>query len=191
MLEEPDIFALNTAYVRLQTSPNLEVISLLEDLANRGSLMSKLYLAWAYEKGKGIPVDDNKAELWYRKAINENSSLATYYLGHFYLKKDNFTEAKEFFQIGTSMNYSPAIYCLGCLFLEGKGCEKNPNEALNLFSKASHMGHVFAKRSLAGMYLTGQYGIANFFRGIGMFFFALKDLLAIRSKDPESDLLRA
>ncbi len=191
MIEEPDIDALCIAYDRLQSEPNSETIKLLEDLANRGSLMSMIYIAWAYEKGSGVLVDDNQVVLWYRRAINNGSDLATYYLGHFYLKKKDYIQAKDVFSIGALRDYSPSMYCLGCMHLEGTGCKKNENEALILFKKASKLGHVFAKRSLAGMYLSGKYGLVNMVNGLLLFFSALKDYFIIIMKDPHSDLLRA
>ncbi|NOU22598.1 MAG: sel1 repeat family protein [Methyloglobulus sp.] len=191
MFEEPDIEALSKAYDRLQSEPNPEVIKLLEDLANRGSLMSMIYIAWAYEKGNGVVADENQVISWYRRAINSGSDLATYYLGHFYLKRKDYIQAKEVFNIGALKDYSPAMYCLGCMYLEGTGCEENQDEALKLFKKASMQGHVFAKRSLAGMYLSGKYGLANIVNGLFLFFSALKNSFIIQMKDPDSDLLRA
>lgn len=191
MIEEPDTDALCIAYERFQSEPNPETIKLLEDLANRGSLMSMIYIAWAYEKGNGVLVDDSQVVIWYRRAIKSGSDLATYYLGHFYLKKKDYMQAKEAFSIGALKDYSPAMYCLGCMYLEGTGCEKNLGEALNLFEKASKQGHVFAKRSLAGMYLSGKYGLVNVINGILLFFSAIKSSFMINMKDPHSDLLRA
>jgi TPR repeat protein len=191
MFEEPDIDTLCKAYDCLQSEPNPKVIKLLEDLANRGSLMSMIYIAWAYEKGNGVLTDEDQVIAWYRRAINSGSDLATYYLGHFYLKRKNYIQAKEVFNIGALKDYSPAIYCLGCMYLEGTGCEKNQVEALNLFKKASKQGHVFAKRSLAGMYLSGKYGLVNIINGLFLFFSALKSSFIIHMKDPHSDLLRA
>ncbi|MCX7098552.1 MAG: tetratricopeptide repeat protein [Methylococcales bacterium] len=191
MFEEPDIETLSKAYDRLQSVPNPDVIKLLEDLATRGSLMSMIYIAWAYENGYGVVADGNQVILWYRRAIDHGSDLATYYLGHFYLKSNDYAQAKEVFNIGALKDYSPAMYCLGCMYLEGTGCKQNRDEALKLFKKASMQGHVFARRSLAGMYLSGEYGLANIVYGLFLFFSALKNAFIMQIKDPDSDLLRA
>lgn len=191
MIEEPDIDRLHRAYTQLQAEPGQDAINHLEDLAKSGSLMSMIYIAWAYKNGIGVIADDKLAERWYRRAVDGGSRLATYYLGHFYLEREEYSRAEEVFSIGVLAEYSPAMFCLGCMYLEGVGVAKDLDKARFLFQKSADHGHVFARRSLAAMYMSGKYGITCFFKGLWLFIGALKDVIILARTDPNSDRLRA
>lgn len=117
--------------------------------------------------------------------------LGGYYLGHLYLERKEYSKAHEIFTAGASMNYSPAIFCLGHMYMDGQGVEKDLSKARSLFEKASMAGHVFAKRTLAKLLLSGQFGLLNVFKGSLLFFGAVKDGIVVGSTDPSSDRLRA
>jgi hypothetical protein len=53
---EPDLPELHDAYGLMATDP-VRAVAQLTDLAERGSLMSMVYLAEAYEKGTCVNVD--------------------------------------------------------------------------------------------------------------------------------------
>ena len=62
-------------------------------LAKRGDAGAQFYVADAYEEGRGVKKDINKAIEWYRMAAQNNHNGAQYKLGEFYenglgLKKD-------------------------------------------------------------------------------------------------------
>ena len=191
MMDEPDFDLLCTAYSRFQEKPGPDTINQLEGLAQRGSLMSMIYLAWAYRHGTGVNASDDKAEAWYQRAVDSGSQLATYYLGHYYLEKNEYSKAEEVFSIGASAEYSPAIYCLGCMYHEGTGVAKDVDKAYFLFIKGASLGHVFAKRSLASMYISGKYGAAKFFSGLLLLLSAFKNGVMLSITDPNNDSLRA
>jgi len=63
-------------------------------LAKRGDAGAQFYVASAYEEGRGVKKDINKAIEWYSKAAKNNHNGAQYKLGELYekglgLKKDN------------------------------------------------------------------------------------------------------
>jgi len=51
------------------------------------------------------------------------------------------------------------------LYLEGYGVEKEIDKAKELFEKASNQGNVWAARSLASIYMSGDFGIFKKFYG--------------------------
>ena len=61
MTEEPDIELLTEAYALLQADPGPVAITQLSRLAERGSLMSMIYLAWAHKSGTGVAPDITQA----------------------------------------------------------------------------------------------------------------------------------
>lgn len=191
MTEEPDMERLAYAYGLLQTMPGPKAIRELEELAELGSLSSMVYLGCVYQHGMGTEQNITAAEAWFRCGYEHGSKLAIYYLGNLYLLKKEYLKAEEIFISGLEVGYSPAIFCLGCMYLEGTGVIKQPEKARVLFEKASSLGHVFAKRFLAKMYLSGSYGGNAFIKGIFLLVSAMKDFLMIAKSDPDSDRLRA
>lgn len=188
---EPDVTLLNEAYALLETDP-ARAVKELQSLAERGSSYSMLYLGWASQKGTGVAVDAKQAEVWFRRAVEKGSELAIYYLGHFYLQQQEYSKAHEVFAMGVSKRYAPAIYCLGQMYLDGTGVSKQPDKARALLEQATALGHVFAKRSLAKLLMSGQFGLYSILRGCSLFLGALKDGLVVGMKeDTSSDRLRA
>ncbi|MGQ0593582.1 MAG: tetratricopeptide repeat protein [Gammaproteobacteria bacterium] len=187
---EPDLTRLNEAYGLLETDPTCAVKE-LQSLAELGSLYSMLYLGWAYQKGTGTRVDTKQAEIWFRRAYQKGSKLAIYYLGHLYLQQQEHSKAHEVFAAGVSMDYAPAIYCLGQMYVDGAGVSQQPDKARALLERATALGHVFAKRSLAKLLISGQFGFFNIFRGCFLLLGAVKDGLVVgMTEDSSSDRLR-
>lgn len=188
---EPDVTRLNEAYALLETDP-ARAVRELQSLAEQGSLYGMLYLGWAYQKGTGTAADAKQAEVWLRRAFEKGSKLAIYYLGHFYLQQQEYSKAHEVFAVGASMQYAPAIYCLGQMYVDGTGVSKQPDKARALLEQATALGHVFAKRSLAKLLISGQFGFFSILRGCSLFLGALKDGFVVGMKeDTSSDRLRA
>jgi uncharacterized protein len=175
----------------MQTEPERGVQE-LKALAEAGSVLAMLHFGWALENGSGTKVDHRAAETWLRRAYEKGSDVAGYYLGHVYLRQRDYVRAQEIFAGGASMNYAPAIYCLGEMYLEGTGIGKQPERAIVMFEKATSLGHVFAKRKLAGMLMSGHLGFTNIVRGLALFIGALKDGLLVGIREgPSSDRFRA
>lgn len=189
--DEPDLIRLNAAYDLLQIDP-AQAIKELQLLAEQGSLSGMLHLGWAYQKGTGNGVEPEQAEIWFRRAYEKGSRLAIYYLGHLYLRQKEYSKAHDIFTTGASMDYVPAIYCLGQMYMDGAGVSKQPDKARALLERATALGHVFAKRSLAKLLMSGHFGVLNFFRGCFLVLGALKDGFVVGMKeDLSSDRLRA
>ena len=188
---EPDVTRLNEAYALLEIDP-ARAVRELRLLAEQGSLYGMLYLGWAYQKGTGTAADAKQAEAWFRRAFEKGSKLAIYYLGHLYLQQQEYSKAHEVFAVGASMQYSPAIYCLAQMYVDGAGVSKQPDKARALLEQATVLGHVFAKRSLAKLLMSGEFGFFSIFRGCSLFLGALKDGFVVGMKeDASSDRLRA
>ena len=187
--EEPDFERVSKAYELLQRQPGPAVITELIALAERGSLMSMIYLGWIYKRGLGAEIDPAQSEYWYSRAIAGGSTLAIYHLGHLYLDSLDYVKAADVFEKGASINYPPAMFCLGCMYLEGQGVSRDFEKARLLFKRAADQKNVFDKRKLAAMYLTGKYGLRDFFNRVSLFCSVFWDLFVIFRSDPNSDKL--
>ncbi|MBI3563199.1 MAG: sel1 repeat family protein [Gammaproteobacteria bacterium] len=187
---EPDKTKLSQAYDQLYTAPALAISTLL-DLTKRGSRYSMLYFGWAHEKGYGVNVNWQEAVVWYQRAIDNKLNLGFYYLGHLYLKQKEYSKALEIFTRGAELHYSPAIYCLAEMYNDGTGVERQTDKARSLFEQAIKLGHVFAKRRLATLLMSGRYGFINRFRGYRLVFSAIIDAIKLSFRDSSSERLLA
>ena len=132
-------------------------------LAEKGSSQAMLRLAWAYQKGIGVPADWGQAEYWYRRAFDAGSEsdkrLVTYYFGSFYLARKDFQKANEWLSIGAAMAFGPSINCLGRMYRDGLGVERQAAKACQLFEQAAALGNLIARRNLVRLFISGRQGL--------------------------------
>jgi TPR repeat protein len=190
--DEPDLVRLKYAFECIDVDPVRACIE-FQSLAELGSLTGMLYLGWLYQKGIGSVVDFKKAETWYRRAYEEKSSkLATYYLGNLYLDMKDYSRAQEAFTAGLLMEYAPAITCLGQMYVDGIGVSKDLEKARSMFEKATLLGHIFAKRRLAKLLMSGKFGLLNILRGCILFFEGINEVIIVGIKEGSlSDRIRS
>ena len=183
---------LRAAYAKFATSPETAVRE-LEALANEGSLMSMVYIADAYQKGKGVTKDLSEYESWLEKAMKAGSSYAGYMLGRLHLRNRNYIRAKEVITVSASMNFLPSIVLLGQMYQKGNGVAVDYQKARQLFEESYTQGHLYSTKFLAKILLSGKFGLIQWLRGsilcltwpVLLFRTALR-----KSNDQEKDPLR-
>ena len=89
-------------------------LALLEPLATKGDAKAMYLLGTMYEDGLGIPYDDVKAELLYRKAAALGCSKSQLSIGMMYLGDENDT-AEYWLERALSNNHPNAQYVLQAL----------------------------------------------------------------------------
>jgi uncharacterized protein len=186
---EPDENALYQAYTLFSTAPE-QALDVLKSLAERGSVMSMLYVGEAYRFGKGIDIDLVQSQRWFERAASCGSLLGAYEFGRLLYEQKRYNEAIAAFEIGARQSYGPSLNMLARMYLNGQGVSTDINRGRELLEDATAIGNVFAKRSLAGLLLRGTFGPLAFLRGIRLFFGALKDILVVAPGNPSSDRLR-
>ena len=162
---EPDIERLQRAYAD-RTIDTTRSINELLALAEAKSTLAPLYLGWAYQHGQGVPENTAEAARWFKAGLARGDATCSYYLGHLYDKTALHNEASDVFEQGSTLGYIPSTYCLAMNTLEGRGRQANLESALKLLALASGGGHVFARRTMATLYLSGKFGLLQFPRGI-------------------------
>ena len=188
-----DLFAAGLVHVdvgELEKTNPIGAIEKMRTLAEKGSVNSMLQLGWIYQKGIGTATDLKQAERWYRGAVEKGSKQATHHLGTIYWKQKDYAKAHEAFSIGESMDWAPAIYWLGRLYRDGLGVNKQPDKARLLFEQASVLGNLLATNALARMFMSGQFGFLNIFKGLHLFLRARKEVVAACMKDELDDRVR-
>ena len=175
---EPDLDELRTAYALLATNGSVARPK-LEALAGRGSILSMWYLADAYASGRFFAKDLDKAKTWYIRAEANGWIPASYNLGREYYELNDYNSAFEAFSRGAAKNYVPAVYRLAMMYKDGLGTTKDINECRNLLNIAVSKGHLFAKRDLAGLYISGSLGVLQIPYGVWMLISLLIDMVKI------------
>lgn len=186
--KEPDLALLNHAYELFAIDP-AKGLTELRKLANRGSTMSMMYIASAYRNGKGVTADSLQAEEWYKRASAYGFVPASYELGRSLLERKEYSAAIDCFLKGDSANYSPSLNMLGIIYRDAEGVSNDNDLAEEYFSRASQLGHVFARRGLGGILLRKR-NILKKIKGILLIASAFPRLLYILLSDSKSDTIR-
>lgn len=95
---------------------------------------------------------DNKAIVLYNEGYNYYKAVNGYPL--------NYRKAYEYFRQSAALGYGDAINYLGCMYLDGKGVEKNIATAVEWFKKGIQAQNHWAMYNLGILYNTGE-GVAK------------------------------
>jgi uncharacterized protein len=175
---EPDTVELRNAYTLLGSN-FYDARRTLEQLAERGSVASMLYLGDAYTSGRYGSKNLLEAKKWYERAESKEWKPASYRLGRIYFSLADYASALEAFARGADKRYPPAVYRLGMMYIDGLGTSKNLDQGRTLLAAAITDGHLFAKRDLAGLYIKGKFGLLNIPKGVMMLLSLMLEMVAI------------
>jgi TPR repeat protein len=142
-------------------------------------------VGWMYELGLGTAKDLQKAEYWYRKAVNNGNSVGYYYLARLRHVAGNYTEIRPLLE--KADNYPPALYHLGLLYEFGQGARQDPDTAFQYYEKAAEKGHVYAQRRILRKFTSGEYGIWRIPQGYFMLARLLWRAVKLYYKDPSDE----
>ena len=183
---EPDLDQLRRCHGLLQSN-SAEAMRDLEILSSRGSAMSMHYMAEAYRTGIGARMDVREAERWYERAVEAGLVRSSHRLGVLYRQNHEYRKAVEAFGIGVKNGFPPSMNILGQMFLQGQGVESDTRQARELWTRAAADGHLWAKRNLSFLMMSGRCGIFQVPVGIFIWLSALIDIPFIVATDPNSD----
>lgn len=189
LAREPDA----DAFLRAESMSDYESAEeTYKALVDRGSVLSMVNLGRLCEQeGNGTKGGNNEQpELWYKRAVDAGSAVATLYYGSFLFRIGAYDRAREIFSVGRSRGYSPSIVRLANLYLKGLGVERDYSKARALLEQAAELGNLWAKVALAAMTVTlGRTAIVRF-KGLLMGIAAGVHLRIERWRDPYSERLK-
>jgi TPR repeat protein len=186
--KEPDTVALWNSFQKLNSNP-LEGIRELRELAAQGSLMSMVYIGYAHQRGKGLKKDLAEAERWYRRAYEKGSLEGLRHLGIVLTEMERTDDAEAVFLEGVSKDYSPVMHRLAKIYLASHQPERW-KKAIPVLERGTQLGHVFAKRTLAGLLLTGRLGLGQVPRGMKLFAESIVEAFRLGRTEPNSDQVK-
>jgi len=180
---ESDIANLERAHA-LTTTNRSQGIAALVELANKGSVMSMLYLAEAYYLGPNVDVP--AAEFWFQSAQKHDCSKATYGLGVINYWSGRFDRAEEYFAEGASKNDPLCMYWLAHLRISGSEYDEQFLAAEKLLRKSSALGSLRAKIVLGKFYVFGKYGMRKIPKGLFLLSSGIIQSFCVAWRDPSS-----
>ena len=104
----------------------------------------------------GVLPDDEKAELWFRRAAEMGHSNAQYALAKLLQGQGKITEAIAWYEQAAEGGNQFAGYQLGKLYLQGTQVEKTPAKAVEYLTDAAEQGCSQAQYLLGKLHLLGQ-----------------------------------
>jgi uncharacterized protein len=135
---------------------NSKVFNTIEELrksADSGDVTAERNLAFAYEKGNGVPQDFSEAARWYAKAVLQDDAASENNLGVLYrlgngVPKD-FTSAVKLYSKAAKKEFAPALMNLGIAYYNGEGVPDDPVQAYAWLSLAADDGYVPARDAIS------------------------------------------
>lgn len=116
----------------------------IKPLALKGDAEAQSILGTMYANGQGVPVNNEKAVEWTRKAAEKGFANAQYNLGIMYdtgtgVAKNN-KEAAKWYRRAADQKVSEAQYNLGIMYEEGQGVKKDIVQAYAWIMLAADAG---------------------------------------------------
>jgi TPR repeat protein len=113
-----------------------------------------------YQKGDELPQSSGEAVDWYRKAAENGTAPVQMKLASLLLDGRagtlDYAEVHGLCEKAAKLHYSPADYCMGELYAEGLGVERDLSKAAQWFTEGSNSGHALSTLRLGQMYMKGE-----------------------------------
>ncbi|MEQ6918737.1 tetratricopeptide repeat protein [Halomonas aquatica] len=146
-----------------------EAMEILLPFAEQGNAEAQVVIGTLHSSGMGVDKDKENAARWFRKAANKGNAVAILNLDLLYSRGEGGTSEEIFswyLNLANSKEsldpsnpgsiYVTAQYNVGLFYLEGKGVERDPEEAINWLMEAEKNGSLSAKYVLAMEYYKGD-----------------------------------
>ena len=133
-----------------------EQVQVLEQLWQRGFPLAAYQLGKCWRDGMGVLPDDERAELWFRRAAEVGYDFSQYALGKLLQSQNRMEEAVAWYKKAAAQDNSWAAYRLGKLYLQGEIVPKDVPRAVKYLTASAEQGNQYAQYTLGKLYLTGQ-----------------------------------
>jgi TPR repeat protein/uncharacterized caspase-like protein len=141
-----------------------EAMVLFRKAAVAGNAAAMNSLAYAYENGKGLPVDLAMGLQWYRKSADAGNGASMHELGWIYQKGAGVpadpAEALRWFRKAADAGNSAGMVDVGEAYARGRGVPKNPAEAARWYTRAAEAGNSAGMNHLGAAYFDG-FGVGR------------------------------
>jgi TPR repeat protein len=129
-----------------------------------------------YQTGADLPQNSSEATKWYRKAAENGTAEVQIKLANLLLQGrggvPNYAEVHSLCEKAASSHYPTGDYCIGKLYDQGWGVERDLSKAAKWFREAAKMGHSMATLRLGEMYWKGEGVKQDKISGYGFIYLA-------------------
>ncbi len=149
------------------------------DAIKKGFKMAYWRIAYAYQNGKGVEKDVDKADRYYLEAIEAMKKLAEAgdpealgNLGSMYSSGSGVTKnekiAFDYYLKSANLGYAFIQANLAMMFEYGSGTDINLEEAIKWYQKSAEKGHPTSLLGLGNMYIEGKGVEKNISKGLDL-----------------------
>jgi TPR repeat protein len=147
-------------------------------LAESGSVWSMMQVGYAYETGRGVPLDRVRAEDWYLKAHEKGSDYCLFRVSALAMRRSDFAKARTILDIGVARGLTRAMDYLAWMELKLSRNGEARRRARALYEQAIASGDFAARMSYAHAVARGRFGLREIPAGIRSLLAAAKDFSA-------------
>ena len=131
-------------------------VGVLEQLWDAGFTVAAHQLGKCWRDGMGVLPDDERAELWFRRAAEAGYDFSQYSLGKLLQGQKRMGEAVTWYERAADQGNQYAAYRLGKLYLQGELVPKDVPRAVEYLTTAAELGNKYAQYTLGKLYLAGE-----------------------------------
>ena len=135
------------------------------EAADAGSAWASEAVAWHYDSGSGVEADFEKAQEYYRRAIDGGSWMATIGYARLLAEHGHHDLCERLLEDGVSSQFEPAYFWLAWLRYERSESREACWEVRPMMELAASHGHPGANFYLAQWMTTGRFGLREIWRG--------------------------
>ena len=139
-----------------------KAVELLIEGAQSGDAEAEYMLGVLYATGIGVAVDQDKALTLFHAAAEKGNLEAIKEIGNYYLDKQQFAQALQWYRRAAERNFPKALYNIGIMYLNGLGVVKSVQEAISYFEKSALYGLPQGDVMLGKIYSDGNYMPRNY-----------------------------
>jgi len=151
---------LSQASVSGTTKPAIDLLFWCTKAAEKGDAKSQFVLASLYERGIGVPANQQEALRWYKASANAGYPEARFRVGQIYGRGEGVpvdkNEATRWYIKAAEQGHAEAQYYMGYRYEHGKGIAQNYAEAVRWYSKAAEQGNLAAMNGLGSLNKQGH-----------------------------------
>lgn len=136
-------------------------LTMLADLAERGSALAMMYLGHAYVSNESEPDEVALGEQWLIRSAESGSIEGRYLLSIHYRMRDDWEKALPEMEALAAQGYAPGMYALGSCLYWGRECPRSVPQALRYLTMAKDGGHLPARALLAWIYRKEKFGLGG------------------------------
>ena len=137
--------------------------------ANAGNAVAMYNVSYKYRTGEGVTKNIVESGVWLGHAAENGYPQAMYDLGRTYDKIRKFKQAFEWFLKAAKKGHSNAMNDVAFMYSNGRGVEKNPEEAMTWYMLATRLDNVAAIKNLAYHYGYGVNTDKNFDEAVTLY----------------------